>query len=165
MAKHKARTIKMINKYIGTHGMNRPKKKYRDPEKPGHKRYLKENPLISITKKKKIQKEFLTPDQRRELAKIKKNYENLTNDQLKELLSINRQAKTGKRKELLTRCAEGKLLGGLTNCPKCKEGRLNFDIKIGEYFCKGFPDYFGNIVKCDYVSMCCQRNPWQDIKI
>ena len=98
--------------------------------------------------------EYLSNKQKKELAKLMKDYSDFSVDQLKELLSKNRQEKTGSRVDLITRCSEGKLLGGLSDCPKCKGARLKFNIKTGEYFCK-------NISKsCNYKSCTSERTPW-----
>jgi len=97
--------------------------------------------------------DYLSEDQKKQLTKNEKYYNSYTNDQLKELLMKNRQIKTGTREELLSRCAEMKLLGGLRKCPKCKKGNLKFKIKTGEYFCE-------DDNSCNYKSSTCERNNW-----
>ena len=112
--------------------------------------------------RKEIEKEFLTDQQRTQLAKNVKYYSEYTNDQLKELLSKNRQLKTGSRTELLDRCAEGRLFGGLKKCPKCKGGNLNFELTTGGYFCKGFMDEGNKFQNCNYQSCTSERNAWME---
>jgi len=110
--------------------------------------------FLSRQSKEEKVREFLSIDQKKQLAKYVQYYTQYANDKLKEILTINRQAKTGSRTDLLNRCAEGKMLGGLRNCPKCKGGNLNFNLKTGEYFCKGFEK------SCNYQSSTAERNPW-----
>ena len=109
--------------------------------------------------------EFLTKDQKKDLLRNVKFYTHLSTDNLKELLAKNRQIKTGTRKELLDRCAEGRMMGGLKFCPKCKGGNLNFNQSTGEYFCRGFPDAddpkdMKKFKDCIYKSAFAERNKW-----
>ena len=106
-------------------------------------------------------KEFLTKEQKDQLAQYKDNYTNLSIKELKELLLKNRQIRSGYKFELVKRCAEAKLLGGLSNCPTCMGGKLRFNIQTGEYFCRGFmdDDTFKN---CNYTALTGERIPWQD---
>ena len=71
---------------------------------------------------KQLAREFLNLEQRAQLNKSIKYYNSYTNDQLKELLAKNRQLKTGNRRELLERCAEGKLLVDCANVLNVKGG-------------------------------------------
>ena len=105
--------------------------------------------------------EFLTEEQKKQFHKILKEYSLLSDDDLIELLTKNRQVKHGSRQKLLNRCAEGKLLGGLTNCPKCKKAKLKFSLKTGIYTCEGY--MVGEKLKvCGYTSNVPHRIPWQD---
>ena len=118
----------------------------------------------SFKKKVRIDKakKYLSDEQEKQLAVNTKFYSDYTNDQLKELLAKNRQPKTGSRSELLNRCAEGKLLGGLRKCPKCKGGHLMFDFMSTEYSCKGYSGDNG-YVNCNYKSSTAERYPWQEM--
>ena len=150
MAKKQPRTRKM---YKGT---------YVQKKKPGIKAKSGDSIRIGSKQVRNKPREFLSEVQKRKLNKLIKEYDiNCSSDQLKEILSKNRQIKTGTKTELLNRVAEGKLLGALPNCPKCMGGRIKFDIKSGEYYCKGFmdDDVFKN---CNYKTLTCDRNEWQD---
>ena len=70
--------------------------------------------------------------------------------------------KTGTLKELISRCAEGKLLGALPHCPRCKGGKLRFNVKNGEYSCDGYLDKHGKQVNCVYVTWTAKRLTWLD---
>ena len=108
-----------------------------------------------ITKNEMVN-DFLSPKQKIQLARNVKFYSSYSDEELKELLTKNRQDKTGKRTDLLNRCAEGKLLGGLRKCPKCKlGGNLKFNLKKGTFYCNGTADE-----KCNYKSSFAERNPW-----
>jgi len=60
--------------------------------------------------------------------------------QLKALLRQNAVKMTGDKNDLVRRVAECSVLGALPQCVKCGGGKLDFDIKSGSYFCKGFFD-------------------------
>jgi len=138
--------------------------------KPGDKRQvinLEENTRgkKKIARKEVVEEkpyEYLTEEQKIKYNTILKEYSFLSNEDLKELLTKNRQVKSGTRDELLSRCVEGKLLGALTNCPKCKKERLTFKIKTGLYLCKGFVGGKGLFVECGYKSDLAKRLPWRD---
>jgi len=113
--------------------------------------------ISKLYKYKQIQTEYFSEEQKLQIAKNHKFYNDYTNDNLKELLSKNRQIKTGTRDDLLNRCAEMKLLGGLRFCPKCKKGNLKFNNLNGDYFCEG------NSKDCKYYSSTAERNAWIDL--
>lgn len=106
-------------------------------------------------------KEFLSADQKKLYQKYMNEFSSFSMDRLKELLSKNRQVKSGNKSDLVARCAEGKLLGGLPNCPKCTGGKLKFNITTGEYYCKGYmdDDVFKN---CGYKSDTATRLEWTE---
>ena len=80
---------------------------------------------------------------------------------LKEALKKNNQKISGTKAELIERCAEGKLLGAVPNCPKCFGGKLRFNIHSGEYKCPGFMEDT-TMVHCSFKSFDVKRNPWTD---
>ncbi len=145
---------KSRKQYITTYKTKKPKSKSRSKTKSSSAKEPKKSAKVQ-------KKEFLLDNQKKLLSKYMKDYSELSVDQLKELLMKNRQVKSGNKKDLANRCAEGKLLGGLTNCPKCLGGKFKFNIKNGEYFCKGYmdDDVFKN---CHYKSLTAERSEWQD---
>ena len=54
-------------------------------------------------------------------------FNQLSANQLKEILGLNRQSKTGKKQELAEKCADGKLLGVIPTCKTCGGGKLRFN--------------------------------------
>jgi len=157
--KPNSKALKEIKK-AGKNGANKGSvaapKKVITPKTPAPKK-------VAVPKKsaKQRAKEFLSNDQKKLLTKYIQEYSSLNVNELKELLAKNRQVKTGSRGELLNRCAEAKLLGGLGNCPKCMGGRLKFNIKTGEYYCKGYMDdeVFKN---CSYKAVTGERTKWEE---
>ena len=145
MAKKQPRTRKM---YKGTY-VKKKKPSQKSPADIPHDK--KRRPIPT--------REFLTKEQKNELAKCVKYYSDYTMDQLKEILVRNRQAKTGNLTQLLNRCAEGKLFGGLPSCPKCKSGRLKFNVKNGEYTCTGYMED-EDLKNCVYKTTTAERNSW-----
>ena len=61
-------------------------------------------------------------------------------DQLKNILVINHQPKTGNKSELVEKCADGKLLGQIPLCKSCGGGKLRFNSTTGIYKCPGYMD-------------------------
>lgn len=59
-------------------------------------------------------------------------------NELKECLALNHQSKTGVKKELAEKCADGKLLGAIPTCKTCGGGKLRFDRSTGRYSCPGY---------------------------
>ena len=60
--------------------------------------------------------------------------------QLEAELVQNQQVKTGKKEELIHRIAEGRVLGALPSCPKCKKARIKWSRVGGIYSCPGYND-------------------------
>ena len=81
---------------------------------------------------------------------------------LKSILKKNNQVCSGTKSDLVQRCSQGKLFGGLPNCSLCFGGKLRFNIKTGEYYCPGFMNdtefSFCKFRANDGIV----RNPWQD---
>jgi hypothetical protein len=69
-----------------------------------------------------------------------KDYSSKTNDQLKEVLRVNTQSKSGDKKLLLEKVADGEIKGGIPRCPSCGGGYLKYDYKTDVYSCKGYMD-------------------------
>jgi hypothetical protein len=69
-----------------------------------------------------------------------KDYSSKTNDQLKEVLRVNTQSKSGDKKLLLEKVADGEIKGGIPRCPSCGGGYLKYDYKTDIYSCKGYMD-------------------------
>ncbi|EGR30422.1 poly polymerase family protein, putative [Ichthyophthirius multifiliis] len=68
----------------------------------------------------------------------KEFYGEKTSTELKQILHINDQAKTGNKQQLIDKCADGKTLGKIPKCPICHGGKLRFDYINGNYKCPGY---------------------------
>jgi hypothetical protein len=122
--------------------------------------------MRSTEKKKKtkspVKKSPLSSSQQKDLSKLKVVYDSKSTAELKAILKLNTQVMTGTKADLVERCAQGKLLGALPNCPKCFGGKLRFDLKKGEYRCPGFMDDT-DFVFCKFSATSgITRNQWQD---
>ena len=90
-----------------------------------------------------------------------RDYSSKTNEELKEVLRVNTQSKSGDKKLLLEKVADGEIKGGIPRCPSCGGGYLKYDYKTDVYSCKGYMDdtdwkfcnFRGN-------SMSVTRSPW-----
>lgn len=163
--KEKAREIKKSSqKKKAVVKTNDIKDKNLTPIKQKAKKVLNSNEKSkkkSSTKKHK-KREVLSSEQKKELQKFIKDLENKSTIELKELLTKNNQVKTGTKQDMVNRCAQGKLLGALTNCPKCFGGRLRFNIDTGVYSCPGYMDDT-DFVNCGFkATEGIVRNPWTD---
>lgn len=81
------------------------------------------------------------------------------NDDLKKILKQNEQILSGKKEDLIERCAEGLVLGAIPKCPTCSKRVLRFDRETGNYSCPGSFEG-GQMVKCKFSSDDVDRLPW-----
>eukprot|EP01057_Protomagalhaensia_wolfi_P002116 Protomagalhaensia_wolfi_Nauph_80__2115@NODE_2358_length_1115_cov_101_022305_g1847_i0_p1_GENE_NODE_2358_length_1115_cov_101_022305_g1847_i0NODE_2358_length_1115_cov_101_022305_g1847_i0_p1_ORF_typecomplete_len260_score63_90zfPARP/PF00645_18/1_3e14zfPARP/PF00645_18/9_4e03PADR1/PF08063_12/5_2e03PADR1/PF08063_12/5_9e03PADR1/PF08063_12/2_2e13SAP/PF02037_27/0_00055TF_Zn_Ribbon/PF08271_12/2_5e03TF_Zn_Ribbon/PF08271_12/0_05Uteroglobin/PF01099_17/1_8e04Uteroglobin/PF01099_17/0_096SRA1/PF07304_11/0_1YjeJ/P len=94
-------------------------------------------------------------------ADIKQRIDNLkakTKNQLVAMLKENEQKTSGKKDELIERCAEGMVLGRLPICPQCDKAKVAFNRTSGEYYCPGSFD--NGSFKCSFKSFQVQRGEW-----
>jgi hypothetical protein len=104
-----------------------------------------------------------TKSQYQEFQRLCDFYSAQTMDDLKEICKKNGQIIKGTKKDLVLRCADGKLLGALPHCPNCGQGHMRFDPKSRLFFCPGYLSAHG-------MEMCamklrpedCNRMPWRD---
>ena len=127
---------------------------------------LKDAGVKDKAKSKKEKQEVM--DEVVERAAIEARYGKLTVSQLKDMLRINSQVIGGNKQEVLERCIDGKIYGGLPRCPKCGGGilRVYYSVKVGhggqgKFSCPGFydDDYFQ---RCPYTSDSAERLPWHE---
>jgi hypothetical protein len=64
-----------------------------------------------------------TPAEYEKYKELKKKFEDLSNQALKDLLRKNMQSMTGNKDELIAKCADGATLGQIPRCPSCFGGR------------------------------------------
>lgn len=75
------------------------------------------------------------------------------------MLKENDQKSSGKKDELIERCAEGIVLGRLPVCPTCEKGKLAFHRETGVYSCPGSVDN-GSFRSCPFKSYEVERGEW-----
>lgn len=93
-------------------------------------------------------------------AALQRVYSSMTMAQLKEILRINDQNVSGRKAELVGRCVDGELHGGLPLCPRCGKGRLHMAEGV-HYTCPGFWDQSAAAHKTrDFHAETVQRTPW-----
>ena len=116
-------------------------------------------------KKKKQQEKVGFSISQADEAKLKEFEEFFDSKNMAELKSIlknNNQVCSGTKSDLVERCSQGKLFGGLPNCSVCFGGKLRFNIKTGEYNCPGFMNDT-EFSFCKFrATNGIVRNPWQD---
>lgn len=100
-----------------------------------------------------------------------KTYNAMKGDDLKQVLRDNKQQVGGKKDELVQRCVDGEMYGGLPTCPRCKKGRLRVEYATvtghggqGEWSC---PGYFDSEVmarvQCGFCASNVKRTPWRKL--
>jgi len=93
-------------------------------------------------------------------AKLLQGFETKTNATLQKLLQVNNQATSGKKEELVKRCADGALRGALPGCPRCRRGHLIY--VLYKYWCNGYYTENG-VVECPFTSEDVTRTPWKSL--
>lgn len=101
-----------------------------------------------------------------QLTTYRKHLEDLDSNtilELKEMCRKNSQKVTGTKPELLSRIADGKVLGAIPKCPSCGGGRPKWDMKTATYKCPGYMED-SDFVNCNkkFSVTDIQRSPWQD---
>lgn len=143
---------------------NTKKEKNPKNEKKKSTKQKKDTKKSSTKRQKKktvAKKKFLSNDQTIELKRLTDLYSAQSMNDLKSLLKKNNQKISGNKGELVERCAQGKLLGAVPNCPQCSGGKLRFNINTGDYFCPGYVEDTTLIV-CNFMSKDVKRNEWID---
>mmetsp|Transcript_71495 Transcript_71495/g.155295 ORF Transcript_71495/g.155295 Transcript_71495/m.155295 type:complete len:290 (-) Transcript_71495:310-1179(-) len=89
----------------------------------------------------------------------------VTTAQLQAELALNDQVRNGKKPELVQRVAEGRVLGSLPRCPRCKKGRIHWSRIGGWYNCPGYYDGEDRMQKrCYFRAQELKRGPWKTKK-
>lgn len=77
-------------------------------------------------------------------------------------LKKNDQPRTGKKEELVSRVAEGRVLGALPSCPKCQNGQIHWSRLGGWFSCPGYFDKEMRTQKrCSFRSKEIKRKAWK----
>jgi len=107
----------------------------------------------------------LEKKERKQYAEYEKEFSAMTVSEMKKLLKINGQKMSGKKAELIERCADAKLYGALPKCEECGGGRLQviYDFPFGhkgqgKWLCKGYYDD-GEYSPCFFRSRDPQERP------
>ena len=126
----------------------RPKKSRALPE--SRKAAIKKSTLKAIVTAKKVFKppkskmaycpKGYTAAEYLRFRALKNEFEEKSNQQLKDLLRKNLQSMSGNKDDLVYKCADGAVLGGIPRCPRCYGGRPKFDFRKGTYHCSGYRD-------------------------
>jgi len=119
-----------------------------------------ENKLLSMDKN-------LAKEERKKFMEYEEEFNTMSVNNLKKLLKANGQKISGKKMELVERCADAKLYGCLPKCEECGGGRLQVNYPFpfghkgqGDWFCKGYYDD-GEFMPCYFRSSEPQeRTPW-----
>lgn len=92
-------------------------------------------------------------------------YEKHTNDALKDILTWNRQVKTGNKDLIMARIIDGQLKGRLGRCPMCIRGKLQLEDEHAlKAICKGYyNEDIGAREPCSYtcpIDAAPRKHPW-----
>lgn len=79
-------------------------------------------------------------DQKQEYNDLLKSLMEKSIDDLKKILELNDQSKTGTKKALVEKVADGMVFGKIPRCIKCGGGRPRPDHSAGTYKCPGYMD-------------------------
>lgn len=104
-----------------------------------------------------------TRSQYQEFMRLCDYFSGRTMEELRDACKRNAQIIKGTKRDLVLRCADGKLLGALPHCPNCGQGHMRFDAKYRLYYCPGYLSAHG-------MEMCAMkirpqdlsRVPWRD---
>ena len=94
---------------------------------------------------------------------IREKYQSMRVSELKEVLRANEQIMGGIKEELIERCVDGELNGGLPTCPTCGVGRLKVSPHDEHFYCPGYFDETAAVyVRCEFRAAPDKvaRNPW-----
>lgn len=98
----------------------------------------------------------------RHVLKLESELEDKNVAQLQAELEKNKQVRNGKKSDLVTRVAEGRVLGALPGCPKCKYGRVHWSRLGGWYSCPGYYDKEIEATRrCFFRSQDLKRGAWK----
>lgn len=103
----------------------------------------------------------MTPEQFQRFLCLYDIYETKTPDELRTELRNNQQKTTGSKKQLVERCAEGKVMGAMPLCAQCGKGYPVPDEKRKGFVCKGYREH-GQWSRCGHFAKDLQRADWQD---
>jgi len=104
----------------------------------------------------------LTKKQYGKIQALEDQLSSSTSAQLQAELETNRQVKSGKKDELVRRVAEGRVLGALPKCPRCKYGRIHWSRVGGWHSCPGsYDSTLGTAKKCYFRAKEMTRLKWR----
>ena len=97
-----------------------------------------------------------TQAQYAEFMRLCDYYAQQTVDDLRAVCKRNGMILKGTKKDLVLRCADGKLLGAPPHCPNCNQGHMRFDPKYRYFYCPGYLSVHG-------MMMCAMKVRPQDL--
>lgn len=104
----------------------------------------------------------LTSAQFKKVQALEADLSSSTNHALLGELRKNDQPRTGKKEELVSRVAEGRVLGALPSCPKCKHGQIHWSRLGGWFSCPGYYDRdLKTTRRCFFRSKEMKRKEWK----
>lgn len=107
-------------------------------------------------------KGVLTDAQYKKVQRHEEQLAKLTSAQLQSELLKNDQVRGGTKETLVQRVAEGRVLGTLPTCPRCKKGQIHFNRSGGWYSCPGYFDAETRSQKrCNFRTQDLQRGKWK----
>ncbi|CAE7596377.1 unnamed protein product [Symbiodinium sp. CCMP2456] len=104
----------------------------------------------------------LTPAQFKKIQALEDQLSSCTTAVLIAELQKNNQTRTGKKEDLVSRVAEGRVLGSLPACPRCTHGQVHWSRLGGWFSCPGYFDKGDMLQKrCFWRSKELKRKAWK----
>ena len=137
----KADQKKLLSLWKGMQGLlgdkeSKGSKRKAEADAPGKSKALKRpaaaTSSTSLSKLTSVQG-VLTPAQFKKVQALEAQLSSCTTATLIAELQKNDQTRTGKKEELVSRVAEGRVLGSLPSCPRCKHGQVHWS-RLGGWF-------------------------------
>lgn len=98
----------------------------------------------------------------KKISAVENSIASMTSEALLAELRKNDQPRKGKKEELVSRVAEGRILGALPSCPKCKHGQIHWSRLGGWFSCPGYFDKAMLMTKrCSFRSKEMNRTAWK----
>ena len=106
----------------------------------------------------------LTPAQFKKIQALEDQLNSSTMAALVSELQKNQQTRTGKKEDLVSRVAEGRVLGSLPPCPRCEHGQVHWSRLGGWFSCPGYFDKEKREQKrCYWRSQELKRKAWKRV--
>lgn len=104
----------------------------------------------------------LTPEQHKNIQAEERRLASAPGARLSSELLLNKQVRTGPKDQLVSRVAEGRVLGALPICPRCKTQQIHWSRQSEWYSCPGYFDKEKKTMRrCNFRTKELKREKWR----